>query len=160
DGHDLRSVPLAERRKLLEAVVKPGPLIRISQTFDEGETLLEAAREQGLEGVVAKRADSRYESRRSDCWIKVKTVPATECILCRYTKGERDYFGALILGIYEKGRLVWAGNVGTGFDQATMAAIYKRLQPLVTEQTPFPERPKVPKDSVWLRPELVCTVRY
>src|SRR5262249_8950275 len=68
DGYDLRGVPLIERRRLLESTVKPGPVVRISQIFDEGEHLLEAAREQELEGIIAKRADSRYEARRSDCW--------------------------------------------------------------------------------------------
>ena len=88
DGHDLRGVALSERRKLLESIFKPGsPVVRLSQSFDEGVHLLEAAREQGLEGVVAKRADSRYEARRSDTWIKVKTVSETECVICGYTRG-------------------------------------------------------------------------
>jgi len=160
DGYDLRAAALSERRKLLETTLKPGGVIRLSGTFDEGKQLLEAAREQGLEGIIAKRADSRYEARRSDSWIKVKTVRETDCVLCGYTQGERQYFGALILGIYEKNKLLWAGNVGTGFDQALMADIYNRLQPLKTSDCPFAERPKVPKDVVWVRPELVCTVKY
>ena len=160
DGYDLRGVALSERRKLLEAILKPGAVIRLSQTFDEGVQLLEAAREQGLEGIIAKRADSRYEARRSDSWIKVKTVRETDCVICGYTQGERQFFGALILGIYEKGELAWAGNVGTGFDQALMADIFNRLQPLQTTRCPFAERPKLPKDVVWVRPELVCTVKY
>ena len=160
DGYDLRAVPLSERRKLLESILKPGGVIRLSPTFDEGQHLLEAAREQGLEGIIAKRADSRYEARRSDCWIKVKTVRETDCVIGGYTQGERQYFGALILGVYEKNKLVWAGNVGTGFDQALIADIYNRLQPLKTSRCPFAERPKLPKDVVWVRPELVCTIKY
>jgi bifunctional non-homologous end joining protein LigD len=160
DGYDLRAAPLSERRKLLEAILKPGGVIRLSETFDEGKQLLEAAREQGLEGIIAKRADSRYEARRSDSWIKVKTVRETDCVICGYTQGERQFFGALILGVYEKNKLLWAGNVGTGFDQALMADIYNRLQPLKTSHSPFAERPKLPKDVVWVRPELVCTVKY
>ena len=160
DGYDLRGVELSERRKLLESIVKPGGQVRLSQTFEEGAHLLEAAREQGLEGVVAKRAGSRYEARRSNDWVKVKTVKETECVIGGYTRGERDYFGALILGVYDGAKLVWAGNVGTGFDQALMAQIHQRLQPLETKRCPFAERPKVPKDAVWVKPELVCTVRY
>jgi bifunctional non-homologous end joining protein LigD len=160
DGYDLRAVPLIERRKLLESIVKPGGAIRLSGTFEEGAHLLEAAREQELEGILAKRADSRYEARRSDCWLKIKTVRQTECVICGYTQGERDFFGALILGVYENDELVWAGNVGTGFDQALMGAISSRLQELRTGEPPFAERPKVPKDTVWVRPELVCTVKY
>jgi len=160
DGHDLRGVPLVERRKLLESVFKPGPLVRLSQAFDEGAHLLEAAREQGLEGVLAKRANSRYEARRSDCWVKVKTVSETECVICGYTLGERDYFGALILGVYEGKKLVWAGNVGTGFDEALLKRLFELLQPLKTDRCPFADRPKVPKDVVWVRPELVCQVKF
>src|SRR5206468_8360784 len=87
-------------------------------------------------------------------------VRENECVICGYTRGERDYFGALILGVYENNKLVWAGNVGTGFDQKLMKDIYERLQPLKTERPPFAERPQVPKDAVWVRPELVCTVKY
>ena len=110
DGYDLRAVTLSERRKLLESIFKPGAVVRLSQTFDEGEHLLEAAREQGLEGVIAKRADSRYEARRSDSWIKIKTVSQNECVICGYTQGERDFFGALILGIYENKRQAGLGG--------------------------------------------------
>ena len=160
DGYDLRGLPLTERRKWLESTVKPGGPVRVSQVFEEGEPLLEAARAQGLEGVMAKRADSRYEARRSDCWVKIKTVRTIECVICGYTQGERDYFGALILGVYEQGKLAWAGNVGTGFDRKLLADIHARLQPLTAPRAPFAERPKVPKDVVWVRPELVCTVKY
>jgi bifunctional non-homologous end joining protein LigD len=160
DGYDLRGVALSERRKLLESIFKPGVAVRLSQTFEEGGHLLEAAREQGLEGVIAKRANSRYEACRSDSWIKVKTVRQNECVICGYTRGERDFFGALILGVYEKDALVWAGNVGTGFDQALLQDIHQRLQTVRTTRCPFAERPKLPKDAVWARPELVCTVKY
>jgi bifunctional non-homologous end joining protein LigD len=160
DGHDLRAVPLAERKKLLMSVVKPGGVIRISASFEEGEHLLEAAREQELEGIIAKRADSRYEARRSNTWLKIKTVRHNECVICGYTQGERDYFGALVLGVYENNKLVWAGNVGTGFDNALMAEIHRRLQPLITSKSSFAERHKLLKDVTWVRPELVCTVKY
>ena len=161
DGYDLRGVALSERRKLLESVFKPGsPVVRLSQSFDEGEHLLEAAREQGLEGVVAKRADSRYEARRSDTWIKVKTVSETECVICGYTQGERDFFGALILGVYEKASWSGRGMSEPVSIRRLMRKIYERLQPLKTTRCPFAERPKVPKDVTWVRPELVCTVKY
>jgi len=160
DGYDLRGVAMRDRKKLLEAVFKAGSVVRVSQAFEEGESLLEAAREQGLEGVMAKRADSRYESRRSDCWIKVKTVRQNDCVICGYTKGERDFFGALILGVYENRKLVWAGNVGTGFNQALMADIYKRLQPLKAAKCPITPKPKIADEVTWVRPELVCTVKY
>src|SRR5437899_215609 len=91
DGYDLRAVPLFERKKLLKSIVKPGGVVRLSESFEEGEHLLEAAREQELEGILAKRADSRYEARRSDGWVKIKTVRHNECVICGYTQGERDF---------------------------------------------------------------------
>jgi bifunctional non-homologous end joining protein LigD len=160
DGHDLRAVPLIERKKLLKSILKPGGVIRLSESFEEGEHLLEAAREQELEGILAKRADSRYEARRSDTWVKIKTVRHNECVICGYTQGERDFFGALILGVYENKKLHWAGNVGTGFDQALMADIHRLLQPLRTTKSPFAEQIKIPQEIIWVRPELVCTVKY
>ncbi|HTM48074.1 MAG TPA: DNA ligase D [Bryobacteraceae bacterium] len=160
DGHDLRAIPLVERKKLLKAVVRPGGAIRISECFEEGEHLLEAAREQELEGVIAKRVDSRYEARRTNTWLKIKTVRHNECVICGYTQGERDYFGALVLGVSENNSLVWAGNVGTGFDNARMAEIHRRLQPLVTAKSPFKKQHKLLKGVTWVRPELVCTVKY
>jgi bifunctional non-homologous end joining protein LigD len=77
--------------------------------------MLQAARETGIEGLVAKRANSRYESRRSSEWIKIKIVERQEFVICGFTAGERDHFGALVLGLYDNGKLVWAGQRGHGF---------------------------------------------
>src|SRR5260370_7578384 len=85
DGHDLRAVPLIERKKLLKSILKPGGVIRLSESFEEGEHLLEAAREQELEGILAKRADGRYEARRSDPCVKIKTLPHTYCVISAST---------------------------------------------------------------------------
>ena len=88
--------------------------------------MLEAARENGLEGIIAKHARSCYESRRSREWLKIKIVSQQEFVIGGFTEpqGDRDYFGALVLGVYEDGKLRWVGNVGTGFDQKTLASIY------------------------------------
>lgn len=163
DGYDLRGVALSERRKVLEALVAPGPSLRISEAFPgAGEDLLEAARALDLEGVVAKRAGSAYESRRSREWLKIKIANEQEFAIGGFTQpqGRRDYFGALALGVYEDGKLRWAGNVGTGFDQKSLADLYARLKPLVTEECPFAERPKPDRGITWVKPELACQVKY
>ena len=163
DGYDLRNVALSERRKVLESLVAPGPSLRISEVFPgAGEDLLEAARALDLEGVVAKRAGSAYESRRSREWLKIKIANEQEFAIGGFTQpqGSRDYFGALVLGVYEDGKLRWAGNVGTGFDQKLLADLYARLKLLVTEECPFAERPKPDRGMTWVKPELTCQVKY
>jgi bifunctional non-homologous end joining protein LigD len=163
DGYDLRNVDLAERRKLLDAVVTPAPVLRVSEAFPgAGEEMLAAAEENGLEGIVAKRATSCYESRRSREWVKVKIVGEQEFVIGGFTQpqGGRDYFGSLVLGVYDGGKLRWVGNVGTGFDHRTLADVYARLQPLATAKSPFAVRPKPDRGITWVKPELVAQVKY
>jgi bifunctional non-homologous end joining protein LigD len=163
DGYDLRGVALDKRRELLQLVLTPGPTIRISDAFPgAGEALLEAARENGLEGIVAKHASSTYESRRSREWQKIKIVTEQEFVIGGFTEpqGERDHFGALVLGVHKDGELHWVGNVGTGFDQKLLANLYGRLEPLITKKCPFTPRPKPDKGMTWVKPELVCQVKY
>ena len=163
DGYDLRHVPLATRRELLEQVLEPGAVVRISEAFPgAGEALLDAARENGLEGIVAKRAQSLYESRRSREWLKIKIVTEQEFVIGGLTEpqGERDHFGALVLGVHKDGKLRWVGNVGTGFDQRLLSHLAARLKPLITSKCPFAERPKPDKGMTWVKPELVCQVKF
>ena len=161
NGYDLRQVALIERKQLLESILTPTAVLRYSEHFPgAGDAMLQAARETGIEGLMAKRANSRYESRRSNEWIKLKIVERQEFLICGFTAGERDHFGALVLGLYDNGKLSWAGNVGTGFDQKALAALRQRLDPLTTPQSPFPDSPKVGKDVTWVRPELVAEVKF
>ena len=163
DGYDLRGVALAQRREQLQAVLAPGGVLRISETFPGGgEELLEAARAIGLEGVVAKHASSIYESRRSREWLKIKIVGEQEFVIGGFTapQGGRDHFGALVLGLYDRGELRWVGNVGTGFDQKLLASLDAAMKPLIVEKCPFAERPKPDKGITWVTPELVCQVKY
>ena len=163
DGYDLRGAPLVERRKILEALVTPGPSLRVSEVFPgAGEDLLDAARALDLEGVVAKRAGSVYESRRSREWLKIKIANEQEFAIGGFTapQGSRDYFGALVLGVYQDGKLRWAGNVGSGFDQKLLASVYALLKPLVTDECPFAERPKPDRGITWVKPALACQVKY
>lgn len=163
DGYDLRNVPLAKRRELLDQVVSEGGVLRISAAFPgAGKELLEAARETGFEGILAKHAASRYESRRSREWLKIKVVDQQEFVIGGFTEpqGGREYFGALVLGIYQDGELQWVGNVGTGFDQKLLASLYSKLEPLVTTECPFAERPKPDRGMTWVKPKLVCQVKF
>jgi bifunctional non-homologous end joining protein LigD len=161
DGYDLRKVPLIERKRALAAIVKPHPLLRISDHFTGGEELLEVARQSGLEGLIAKRTNSCYESRRSSEWLKLKLTSEQEFVIGGYTPGERDTFGSLAVGYYdEKHALVYAGNVGTGFNEATLRDLFTKLQARVTEKKPFAPGDKIPRGTVWVKPELVAQIKF
>jgi bifunctional non-homologous end joining protein LigD len=163
NGYDLRGVHLDERRKLLEKIATPDPVFRVSTVFPgAGEELLEAARENGLEGLIAKRATSTYESKRSSEWLKIKIVTQQEFAIGGFTEpqGDRSHFGALVLGVYKAGKLNWVGNVGTGFDQKTLAYLASRLEPLIVQKCPFAERPKPDRGITWVKPELVAEVKF
>ena len=161
DGYDLRGLPLVERKRLLKEIVKPGELVRYSDHFTgNGPALLEATKAQGLEGIVGKRAASFYESRRTADWCKWKVTNSAEFVLCGFTKGGRDLFGALVLGVYDKGKLIWAGNVGTGFDRKMMETIHAKLARLAIAKAPLEPDKNLPREVTWTRPELVCEVKF
>ena len=164
-GFDLTAVPLAERRRLLQAVMaKANPArVRFSETFDAPvDQLLAGACKKGLEGLIGKRVDSSYVSARSPAWIKLKCTRRQEFVIAGYTdpKGSRVGFGSLLLGVHDaQGKLVYAGNVGTGFDQHRLRDLLAKLQALETESMPFAERPKGVKGH-WVRPKLVAEVAF
>ena len=161
DGYDLRNVPLIERKRVLQAILKPSTVMRFSEHFvNQGDEMFAASRATGLEGILAKRARSYYESKRSHDWLKIKITSQQEFVICGYTTGERDFFSSLVLGLYEKGRLVYVGNVGTGFDQKLLELIFRRVEPLTTTRSPFAETPQMLREAVWVRPELVCEVKF
>ncbi len=161
DGFDLRGAPLSERKKALQQVLESSERIRVSEHFDtSGLDMLEAARQAGLEGIVAKRADSKYESRRSTCWLKFKVHNEQEFVICGFTHGDREFFSSLVLGVYEQGELKHVGQVGTGFDDKTIRAVYERLKPLITAKSPFRQRAKALRKITWVEPSLVCQVRF
>jgi bifunctional non-homologous end joining protein LigD len=160
NGYDLRDVALSERKNLLRSVVRPGGQLRVSEIFSgSGAKVLEAAREHGLEGVVAKRLDSKYESGRSRCWMKVKFATQQEFVICGYTVGRRKPFSSLVLGCYENGKLTWAGNVGTGFTDKLLSEICAQVEKLESKKSLF----ALPTDAgevTWIAPKLVCSIRY
>ena len=142
--------------------------MQLSGVFDDGEALLEAAQDQSLDGVVAKRASSPYrESKRGGDWLKVKTHGRQEFVICGWTKGQgrrEGRFGALVLGVLENGEWRWVGNCGTGFGERDIDELLARLEPLRREECPFAVVPKMPKvrkdDVVWVEPKLVCEVEF
>jgi bifunctional non-homologous end joining protein LigD len=168
DGQAVVGLPLTERRSRLEKLLARNPVVQLSGAFEDGEALLEAAREQGLEGVMAKRAGSRYgEGKRGGDWLKIKTHGRQEFVICGYTKGQgrrSNSFGSLVLGIHRGEGWEWVGNVGTGFNERTIAELLAKLEPLRRDEPPFAAVPKMPKvrkgDVVWVEPELVCEVEF
>lgn len=122
--------------------------------------MLEAARQMGLEGVIAKQPNSKYEPRRSRAWLKIKVTGEQEFIICGYTHGERTTFSSLVLGLYDEGKLTYVGNVGTGFDDKMLQAIYKKLKPLETKKNPFGQKIDILRQITWVEPRLLCEVRF
>ena len=161
DGHDLRGVALEERKRLLAEVVTPSDRIHVSDVFTvDGNAMLEAARANGLEGIVAKARGSKYEGRRSRDWVKVKVVSTGDFVIGGFTHGERDYFSSLVLGLYDGEKLTHAGQVGTGFNEKSLQEIFSRLEPLITKKSPFTGTVKALRDVTWVRPELVAEIRF
>src|SRR5919205_551379 len=169
EGKPLLDRPLAERRERLDKLLdRRNRTIRVSETFDDGAALLEAAREQGLEGVIAKRADSRYaEGKRTRDWLKVKTHGRQEFVIAGYTKGQgrrAGRFGSLVLAVRRGDELEYVGNVGTGFTEDEIDRLLAKLRPLERPKSPFRQVPKMPKirkgDVVWLEPKLVAEVEF
>lgn len=164
DGKSLIDLPLIERKKLLAEHMKEGKYVVFSLFAErEGEAYYEAALKKGIEGVMAKKKSSPYEAGvRSGNWLKIKKVASCDCVIFGYTKGEgarAEAFGALILGLYEKGKPVYIGKVGTGFSDNTMAVLLETFKPLETQEKTL-EVTDVSEPITWLRPEFVCTVGY
>ncbi len=165
-GHDLREVPLEQRREVLRRVVerKPADKVRFSAVFDAPpRDIVASACRLGLEGVVAKRRDSAYVTRRSSDWIKLKCGQRQEFVIGGYTdpKGSRAGIGSLLLGVHdEEGRLRYAGNVGTGFSERTLREIREQLDALTTDKPAFAPDPELPRNAHWVRPELVAEVAF
>jgi bifunctional non-homologous end joining protein LigD len=165
-GHDLRDVPLVERRSVLQRIVerKPHANVRFSAVFDvPPRAMLDSACRLGLEGLIAKRRDSAYVGRRSSDWIKLKCKLRQEFVIGGWTdpKGSRTGIGSLLLGVHEEdGTLRYAGNVGTGFNEQTLRALRGQLDALQTQRKPFQAGTGIPRDAHWVRPELVCEVSF
>ncbi len=165
-GQDLREVPLVERREVLQRVLarKPSGKVRFSAVFEAlPHEILASACRLGLEGVVAKRPSSAYVNRRSADWIKLKCGQRQEFVIGGFTdpKGSRTGVGSLLLGVHDKeGKLRYAGNVGTGFTDASLRDLRERLDTIAADQPPFAADPELPRAVHWVRPQLVAEVAF
>ena len=163
DGYDLRRVSLEDRKAVLAKIISTNEIVRYSEHFlEHGLALFKAAKQQGLEGILAKRRSSCYEERRTREWMKIKVTQTIDCVIGGYTdpEGSRQYFGSLVLGLNnEKGQLIHVGQVGTGFDQMKLKEVSQALKKLETRQSPFYGSVDA-RHVHWVKPELVCEVKF
>ncbi|MCG2591335.1 DNA ligase D [Ramlibacter sp. XY19] len=165
-GHDLRDVPLQQRREVLQRIVtrKPHANVRFSEVFEvPAAELLDSACRLGLEGVIGKRRDSAYVCRRSTDWIKLKCSRRQEFVIGGWTdpKGSRTGIGSLLLGLHDNdGKLIYAGNVGTGFNERSLRDLRARLDQLAVDKSRFQGGTGLPRGAHWVEPELVAEVSY
>jgi bifunctional non-homologous end joining protein LigD len=178
DGRSLIDAPLEERRRELDRLLPSAQgVIRPSAIFDvTPEQLLKEVRKHGLEGIVAKAAGSKYEvGRRSGSWLKCRVMSEQEFVIGGFTppQGSRQYFGAILVGYYEGGKLRYAGKVGTGFDTRLLQLLHGKFKKIVAKSSPFVDLPierrsrfgapmnaAAMRDVTWLKPELVGQVRF
>lgn len=163
DGKSLMGQPCSERRAALEALDLECPEAWVPPAHDEGASLLEAGAQLGLEGIVAKRRDSRYEAgKRTGAWVKIKNVLSQEFVIGGYSKGEgsRGELGALLLGYYDGDELRYAGKVGTGFTSVALRDLAAKLKPLSRKSKPFKGQVEAEGEIVFVEPRLVCEVNF
>jgi DNA ligase D-like protein (predicted ligase)/DNA ligase D-like protein (predicted 3'-phosphoesterase) len=164
EGKTLTDLPLAERKRILKDSVRDGEHIILSIfEEEEGESYYEAAIKRGIEGVVAKRKDSRYEpGTRSGSWLKIKRLTSCDCVIFGYTRGQgnrKKTFGALILGLHDAGNPTFVGKVGTGFSEEALELLTQTFSTLKAKEPTLGEV-DVPEQVTWLKPILVCEIVY
>ena len=164
DSKSIENKTLLERKEILRSALPESDVIRYCDHITEqGKAFFQVVKKQGLEGMIAKRSDSTYtENSRSNNWLKVKNIIMEEAVIAGYTEpgGSRKFFGALILGIYKKGKLTYIGHTGTGFTDKTLKELYTQLQPLKTTESPFQVKVPVNAPTTWVKPVLVCNIKY
>ncbi len=161
---DLRSATLDERTAELRRLLLPraAHIMLSKHIVGSGRKLFAFAKRHALEGIIAKRRDSPYVERRSRLWLKIKTHLEQETVVAGWTdpRGAREKFGALVLGVYRKGKLVYVGHVGTGFDRALLDMLMKKMKPLATPRCPFAVKPPSNAPVHWVRPKLVAEIKF
>src|SRR5262245_41871075 len=163
EGRDLRKLPLLSRKECLLRVLPPAGVVQANDHVEEhGEAFFDAANDMGLEGIIAKRGASPYVGKRSADWVKVKCQRRQEFVIGGYTapRGSGRHFGALHVGVYEGDALAHVTRVGSGFDDAMQDQLWKQLQPLARETSPFGATGPQGRDDHWVEPQLVCEVRF
>ena len=165
NGKSIEQKTLLERKEALQKILPANnDIIRYCDHVKEkGIEFFEVTGKHGLEGMIAKKANSKYyEGRRTDEWLKIKQVQTEEAIICGYTvpRGGRKYFGALVLGMYNKGKLTYIGHTGTGFNHKMLKEVYELMQQYKSDDSPFDVKIPVNGKVTWLRPELVCNLKF
>src|SRR5258708_6167045 len=163
DGYDVRRSPLIERKQLLQKLVIMNERIRISDhQIGNGLELFEAAISNGLEGLLAKRLTSRYPEGTTSNWLQLNSVQEVDAVVGGWTdpRGGRQYFGSLLVGLYEKSALRFVGGVGTGFPNALERELYEKLQQIPAKKCPFTPAPQTRERAHWIQPTLVARVGY
>jgi bifunctional non-homologous end joining protein LigD len=163
DGHDLRDVPLIERKNLLKQILHEDSRVRYSDhVLEKGKELFEVATARHLEGIVAKKISSSYPSGRTSSWLKIKLDQDIDAVVGGWTdpRGAREYFGALLLGLYDGENLEYIGSVGSGFSIEVQERLWPQLQNLRVSECPFSKEPATREQAYWVRPELVARVRF
>lgn len=161
---DTTQLPLLERKNLLEDLLPDNPVVRYSDHITgSGKSFYEVTEKQGLEGIMAKESHSRYQpGKRTDSWLKIKHHKTMDAFIAGYTQpeGSRKYFGALILAVKEDHGFKYIGHTGTGFKDRQLKEVYELLQTLVQKTSPFAEKIKTNTPVTWVKPQLICEVKY
>lgn len=164
NGEKLYDQSLVERKDLLQRLLKKSEIVKYSDhVMEAGEAFFDVAKSKDLEGIIAKKADSHYyPGKRTADWLKIKHHKSDEAIICGFTapRGGRKYFGALVLGVMENGKLVYSGHTGSGFDQQSLREMWDKLQPLIRDKSPFDERVKTNMPVTWVEPKMVCELKF
>ncbi len=164
NGKNTCELPLTERKKLLQSIIKKSPVVKYSEhLFERGIAFFNVSAEKNLEGIMAKKADSQYYiGKRTNEWLKIKNNKTQEAIIAGYTDpgGSRKYFGALVLAIKDEGKLKYIGHTGSGFNQQSLKEMWDLLQPLKQNKSPFEEKVKTNMPVTWVKPKLVCEIKF
>jgi bifunctional non-homologous end joining protein LigD len=164
NNKDLKGLPLIERKRILKEILPANDFVRYSDHVEEnGKAFFEEVQKSNLEGIMAKKADNIYvEGIRTKEWLKIKHTHTREAIIAGYTegRGSRKHFGALILGEYKNKKLHYIGHTGTGFNDKKLKELWTMMQPLVIDKSPFPEKVPIHSEVTWVKPEIVCEIKY
>jgi bifunctional non-homologous end joining protein LigD len=163
-GKSLSNMPLIERKKIVQQLLPKSEIIQYADHVEtNGKDFFEKVTAMDLEGMIAKRASSLYvQGKRTRDWLKIKNHNTQEAIIAGYTapRNSRPYFGALVLGIMNKGKLTYIGHTGTGFTQEILQKVFQQLQPLRRASSPFDKKIPVNSAVTWVEPQLVCNVKF
>lgn len=166
NGHETLDMELSDRKELLDEVFKniESSVILKSATIDEkGKAFFKKIKKEEGEGIIAKKKESSYQpGKRNNDWLKIKTDLRQEAVIAGFTEpqGERSYFGALVMGVFQGKDFIYIGNCGTGFSDADLKTLYNKMKPLERKTTPFSEEPTIKNEITWITPKLIGELKF